>query len=371
MIFRYADMTVRESRLSRTVLVSIALLLLVAAAGCFVWSEDAHGNLESVGLPGIPVWKASKPQVPPQTLGLDSVPASGSPWLTTLNQWRQMAGEEPLGENPALSDACEQHAQYLVNQLPPGSANLTGDALSMGGEAHYENFGAQGYTEAGAQCARGGRHIDGVLQSADVSWSRGNGTDDINGLLVVPFHRLSLLAPWATVAGFGRAGTAPRSAGALALRGPDDTAVRGRRVAFPSAGSTVSIGAMVHPEWPNPLASCPGYRLPVGLPVTLQEGNGSAIALSAYEFRDETKNMVLQSCAFDSVTYRNLDPAQQSAGSQSLRSAGAIVLIPRLPLQPGHKYMVSLTINGATESWSFSVQGGPQTAAMQVAHSGS
>lgn len=40
-----------------------SLLIAVAAcccllAGCFEWSEDQNGNLQSVGLPGIPVWQA-------------------------------------------------------------------------------------------------------------------------------------------------------------------------------------------------------------------------------------------------------------------------------------------------------------------------
>jgi len=34
-------------------------------AGCFEWTEDPHGNLQSVGLPGLPVWKSKTPPAPP------------------------------------------------------------------------------------------------------------------------------------------------------------------------------------------------------------------------------------------------------------------------------------------------------------------
>jgi hypothetical protein len=33
-------------------------------AGCFEWTEDPHGNLQSVGLPGLPVWKSKTPPAP-------------------------------------------------------------------------------------------------------------------------------------------------------------------------------------------------------------------------------------------------------------------------------------------------------------------
>ncbi len=47
----------------------LATLLVVAIcccalAGCFEWTEDPHGNLQSVGVPGVPIWKSSKPPAP-------------------------------------------------------------------------------------------------------------------------------------------------------------------------------------------------------------------------------------------------------------------------------------------------------------------
>jgi hypothetical protein len=47
----------------RAILVVIAIGICVLA-GCFEWTEDPHGNLQSVGLPGVPVWKSKTPPTP-------------------------------------------------------------------------------------------------------------------------------------------------------------------------------------------------------------------------------------------------------------------------------------------------------------------
>ena len=52
-------------------LATLFLCLSAFAAGCFEWSEDSQGNLQSVGLPGIPVWQsnAKPPAVSPTDIG--------------------------------------------------------------------------------------------------------------------------------------------------------------------------------------------------------------------------------------------------------------------------------------------------------------
>jgi hypothetical protein len=49
--------------LRRAVLVVVAICCC-ALAGCFSWTEDQQGNLQSVGLPGVPLWKSKKPPAP-------------------------------------------------------------------------------------------------------------------------------------------------------------------------------------------------------------------------------------------------------------------------------------------------------------------
>jgi hypothetical protein len=37
------------------------LLCQFGLTGCFTWTQDSQGNLQSVGLPGVPVWQSSAP----------------------------------------------------------------------------------------------------------------------------------------------------------------------------------------------------------------------------------------------------------------------------------------------------------------------
>ncbi len=47
----------------RAVLV-VAAICCCALAGCFQWTEDQQGNLQSVGVPGLPIWQSKKPPAP-------------------------------------------------------------------------------------------------------------------------------------------------------------------------------------------------------------------------------------------------------------------------------------------------------------------
>ena len=61
------------------------LLCLCAMSGCISWTQDAQGNLRSVGLPGVPVWQSSAPPpaVTPTQLGFtpDEAAKLGGPVL--------------------------------------------------------------------------------------------------------------------------------------------------------------------------------------------------------------------------------------------------------------------------------------------------
>ena len=70
-------MTERGSSLRRAVLVLGAICLCVLA-GCFEWTEDPHGNLQSVGLPGLPVWKSKTPPTPPTPAEMGYTPEEAS-----------------------------------------------------------------------------------------------------------------------------------------------------------------------------------------------------------------------------------------------------------------------------------------------------
>ena len=178
---------------------------------------------------------------------------------------------------------------------------------------------------------------------------------------MVPFHRLSLLAPWAEVAGYGESGKSPDRVAAMALRGR-----QGRDanlvVRFPPEGSKMPFAIMPGSEWPNPLTACPGYTLPVGLPITLQLATPAN--LGPYSISDQTQGRELTACAFDAQTYENPDATQEAYARRALAGAKAIVVIPKYPLKPGHRYKVAIQAGGEYE-WSFEVTGTADNPAVQ------
>jgi hypothetical protein len=333
--------------------------LSALVAGCIAWTEDSKGNLQSVGLPGVPVWTAPKRSAQaPLSSGesaeaeLTRDDAGGSPWLDELNTWRQAAGLQPAVENLQLSDGSREHAQYLLENANTSGSSIMGAAVAMGAATHSESPGSIGYSDEGAQAATGGRHVAGVVQTAVVAWAQKNRKADIDSLLIMPFHRLSLLAPWAEVAGYGKAGKFPDRVAALALRGRqgrDANVV----VKFPPDGAKVPFDAMRAVEWPNPLTACSGYQLPTGLPITLQLV--SPANLGPYSIKDLTEAKDLEACAFDAQTYENPDPTQETYARRGLAASKAIVVIPRYPLQAGHQYQVTVQA-GTQYQWTFGVR---------------
>lgn len=49
-----------------------------ALAGCLQWTEDQHGNLQSVGVPGVPLWKSSAPPAPIKLTDMGMTPEEAS-----------------------------------------------------------------------------------------------------------------------------------------------------------------------------------------------------------------------------------------------------------------------------------------------------
>jgi hypothetical protein len=347
----------------------ITAVSLVLAAGCVEWTEDSQGNLRSIGIPGVPVWKAQASPTPtpsrqvvsnapldPETAEL-TADASGSTrsWLIELNKWRELAGVRPVSENSRLSRGSEKHARYLVSRGPPDEAGFRLYRATIGAAAHREDRHTPWYTEEGAEAAQGGKIAPHVMQAADVAWSSKDEAADIDDLLQGPFHRFSLLAPWAQVAGFGSFGEPPRRAAALALRGWSDASESSGAVEFPPDGAAIAANAMPVNEWPNPLTACPGYELPVGLPITVQLGH--RLELQSYSLNDEGEGHRVEACAFDAMTYQNPDPVQQARGRELLVQYGALMLIPRHPLRVDHRYLVELRTRRHDFNWAFSVGG--------------
>ncbi|HVC44472.1 MAG TPA: hypothetical protein VND20_06600 [Candidatus Binataceae bacterium] len=63
--------------MKRTLLV-VLLACLCALSGCFQWTEDAQGNLQSAGLPGLPIWQSKAPPAPMNPTDLGFTPEEAS-----------------------------------------------------------------------------------------------------------------------------------------------------------------------------------------------------------------------------------------------------------------------------------------------------
>jgi hypothetical protein len=294
-------------------------------------------------------------------------PGTTPVWLAELNQWRRMAGLHVVAENAHLSYGSEQHARYLVVQGPADTGGFRAYDRSIGPGAHFEQSHSPFYTAAGAEAAIGGPLAPDVIQGADVAWEGRTELGDIDNLILAPFHRLSLLAPWARIGGYGSFGDYPRRAAALALRGPLMRQQHGQPIEFPPANSNIVINALSGSEWPNPIASCAGYERPVGLPITLQLGR--RIVLQSYSVRDQTSGAALDACGFDGASYRNPDATQQRRGRELLNAYGAVVLIPHKPLSAGHQYQVMIQTSRASFEWAFRLRDAAGVATAQARRS--
>jgi hypothetical protein len=176
-----------------------------------------------------------------------------------------------------------------------------------------------------------------------------------------PFHAMDVLDPALASTGFGRytanVGTF-HFAAALDVRrglGPIPSGVT-FPLKWPDHNSTVYLTSYDGFEQPDPLTSCPGFGLglPSGLPLLLQMGPGDLTpVVTAHSFhRGATP---LPHCVFDETSYVNSVAALQALGRAQLAARDAIVLIPRDPLTPGQSYTASITVNGQTVTWTFTV----------------
>jgi uncharacterized protein YkwD len=272
---------------------------------------------------------------------------AAKPWLARINFFRSLAKLKPVAENPALSRGDYDHARYLVKNF--GGLIRRNDAL--GALMHTESPDRPWYTPEGLKAA----------QNSDVEqWYDSHPTaspamtNPVNDWIRGPFHRLSILDPRLTEAGYGVYCEAGVCASALELpHSWSPASAPAEPVMFPAPGTAIPFSRMITGEWPDPLASCPNYRSPAGLPITLQLGIFVPALLTSHALA--VLGAPVEHCAFDSATYTGRNPDDQKWARNVLAAYGAIVLVPRAPLRRGATYSVSVTANGQNYDWSFTV----------------
>ncbi len=258
-----------------------------------------------------------------------------------MNFYRAGLGLDPIRDNPQLSAGAAAHARYLLINFGEDMRS----AKPMSGDAYEETPGKSGYTTIGAAAARNLQLAWGC-SSYDV-------TQQIDRWIEGPFHRLAVFDPDLAEAGYGEAEKEGCWVAALRLPpAPEEQQPYARAIEFPPDRANVALD-WVGLESPDPLESCPGYSRPVGLPLTLQLGRLVDTKLTATSLMEDGKP--IEHCAFDADSYRNHIHSLQQFGHWNLRDAGAVVIVPRSPLQPGAHYSVSITADGKPYTWSFTV----------------
>jgi pSer/pThr/pTyr-binding forkhead associated (FHA) protein len=296
---------------------------------------------------------AASPQ-PPASPPASSLSAS-SPmtWLERINFFRAGAGLDPIRDNAQLSAAAAAHSNYLLVNF----AEDIRSAKPMSGSAYEESAGKPGYTESGAREA----------PNLQLEWgcSTYDAAEQIDHWIAGPFHRLAMLDPYLAEAGYGEASGEGCWVAALRLPPPAEEVKRyPRAIVFPPDGAASAL------DWPgleapDPLASCPGYERPAGLPITLQLGRLVSTNPSAHSLTEDGKP--IEHCVFDAPSYLNADPKAQEYGRWNLRNASAVVIVPRAPLRPGSHYAASITANGVPYTWSFTVASNDATTFTAIA----
>jgi len=267
-----------------------------------------------------------------------ALPTGGS-WLEYVNYYRDTACLPHVTEDPAMSDGDQKHARYIVKN----------DILQ-----HDEDPANPWYTPEGRTAAQQSNLAASSSASASDIWA-------FDTWMQAPFHAVGLLDPKLVRLGYGSYreadGSFQTGAAVNVIAGRDYQAPAAYPIYWPAEGMTIPI-RLHWGESPSPLTACPGYQSPSGLPLIVQFGAGNVTpVVSASSFSNQGSQ--LEHCVFTEETYTHPDSSQQSLGRSILNSRDAVVLIPRQALTAGQTYTASLTVNGQSYTWSFTVSTNP------------
>lgn len=266
-------------------------------------------------------------------------PAPAS-WLEEVNLLRALAGLPPVAEVAEWSAGARDHARWMV----------LNDTIS-----HDPPPGTDGWTPAGAAAA--------ARANLTVSSHPWTDVEAVDTLMSVPFHGIAVIDPLLTRSGFGsfHDPSAPglyRWAAALDvlsdLEAPSPRPAVEHPVTWPTEGSTLHLTTYLGPEVPDPLAHCPGYVDPVGVPLYALFGPGAGTT-SSVSLTRAPDGAPVEVCWFDDATYQNPDGGHRDLGRAVLASRQAVVALPRHPLAVGERYRFEVVRGGVVAASTFDV----------------
>ena len=280
------------------------------------------------------------------------------PWLTRINMYRAMAELPPLANDEALTEGSQNHAVYLVKNYAKSVRAGKAAEADLDTESSSHPFYTHEGKVAAAHCEVDFDYEEHPSQDRAIDrWIEG------------PIHRMLLLNPDLQRIGYGYycedgfCAQAVNVVDGIAQEAPDPD--KQLAIEFPPVNTTISLGNLSR-EDPNPLAACPGYEYPVGLPITFEIGSYVGAKLTNYSIVKEDAPPgapPIEACGYDAFSYRNDSRTQLGQVIGRLKAFSGVVVIPRRPLAAGN-YRASVTVNGKDYSWPFTIApNGSQSAA--------
>ncbi len=359
----------RRGRSPWRTIASIAGIVLFAITGFIVtrYALDLGHIKEPAAPPSREERTPSEPVAPPSEVAESTAEISSTPeapesteveapsptWLKQLNDFRAAVNLGPVVSDQNLTDGDRKHAIYLLKTFATEI-----QAGILGPEVHTEDSSNSWYTPEGEEAARSSdiaeqRAAPGGKLPNPLDWA-------IEGWMVAVFHRLPILSPLLHQVGFAYQCEDGMCVALLnVLGGVDPMPHTGtpleHPILFPPDGASLpSRMRSLDLEWPNPLSSCDGYAFPTGIPMSVQLGPMMEAQLSSFSItRDDGAEV--EACGFDANSYYSSDQHERSAAVNNLRGSGAVVIVPRHPLDLGARYDVLATVNGHDYKWAFTV----------------
>jgi hypothetical protein len=215
----------------------------------------------------------------PPPLDLPQLPGD---WLGQVNFYRATANLAPVTENTSWSAGNLLHARYTVKT----------DTLQ-----HDEDPANPWYTLEGQAAAQKSNIAASYGLQASQAWAIGT-------WMQAPFHALGILDPRLTQVGHGNYqeadGGLQTGSGLDVIRGINYALAPRYPVFWPAHGAAIPL-TYHWGSYPDPLASCPGYASPSGLPLLVQLGPGS-LTPSVTASRFSRAGVPLEHCVFTEAT---------------------------------------------------------------------
>ena len=319
--------------------------------------------------------------------------------IERINHYRELLKLPHAQLDPALSAAAQSHARYLVeNHIDATDAELANGKLIENlrqDQPHHEASDKPFYTHEAARLAS-----RSIVVGASRIPEPSKVDAYIDEVMTKPFDALVMLNPQMVLYGAGsycdgarcrivmlrQAGMTQTQFGNFYRAGTDVYWFRttGDRVwftprelkqpiEFPPAEASIAPGAFDGSSFPPALGACEGYSPPTGRPIFVALGAPSSSAdqlVRLGQYSVSSGGSEVPACGFDAQTFyqrmtnnaNRLPPDQRDKAvseaelaAQILAQSGAVMVIPREPLQPGRSYQVSITADERPFTWSFEV----------------